>query len=395
MSQNNKGFILTAANILALLGWISANIYLPSIPALEQYFHASPKDLRFSISLFLLGFAVSQIFWGAFSERLGRKKPILYGLFLASFGTLLLLFAPNIFVFNLARFIEGAGIGAAAVLSRTLFTDSFDKLELAKAFSIMSTLANIMPALAPIVGGYLLLLAGWRAIFIFLLLYTLLLLGLIFSKMHETNQNIKPNFNAKQALSDYVTVLKSREFLGYLFPYALLSGGMIGFYAATPFIFIYGLHLAAHHYAFLIIFTVASYVLGANLARPLAQRIGFEKAIFTGICCALISGIALFCLWVNFPLSIPTVIVPMMLYTFAAGIVSPNANASSLSAMSNMAGPAAAVIGCFIYVASSVLSAIITSMNLGSLSSLAAYVMGIVILAIITFGKMILLKKPS
>lgn len=214
MSQNNKRIIFVATNCLALLGWISMNIYLPSIPALEQHFHATSQDLKFSISIFLMGFALSQFFWGSVSERLGRIKPILYGLFLADCGTLLVLFAPNITVFNTGRFIEGVGIGAAALLTREVVADSYSKIELSRAFSFISTSANIMPALAPIVGGYLLLMGGWRTIFVFLILYTTFLFVLFSKGVGETHPAIKHNFRVSHALKQYFEAFTHRTFLG-------------------------------------------------------------------------------------------------------------------------------------------------------------------------------------
>jgi DHA1 family bicyclomycin/chloramphenicol resistance-like MFS transporter len=385
MPQKNKNLIFWAANFLALLGWISVNIYLPSIPALTHYFSTSSDNLKLSISLFLLGFSLSQFFWGSYSERVGRKKSILWGLLVAECGTLIALCAPDVSVFNIGRLIEGIGIGAASVLTRALLTDAFDKVELTRAFSYISTTANIMPALAPILGGYLLIWFDWHAIFVFLLIYTSGLICLFFTSINETHPAIQPDFSLTAALKQYMLVFTHREFLGYLLPYALLSGGMIGYYAATPFIFIDHLHVPAEHYAFLSLATVFSYIIGANLARRLASRWGFNRALMLGIAMALLAGLILLVCWVFSTLSINTVVLPIMLYTFAAGIVSPNANASALMALKHMAGASSAVIGVGVYAASAILAAIITQLNLASLAALAGYISSIAIIALAGF----------
>lgn len=383
--NNSKRLIFIATNCLGLLGWISMNIYLPSIPALEQYFHARPDDLRFSISIFLLGFSLSQFFWGSISERLGRIKPILCGLCLAECGTLLALFSQNILMFDTARFIEGAGIGAAAVLTRAVLADSFSKIELSRAFSFISTTANIMPALAPIVGGYLLLVGGWRTIFAFLALYTTFLIYLFSKYVGETHPAIKSNFRVSHALKQYFEAFTHLSFLGYLLPYAIVSGGLIGFYAATPFIFIAVLHMAPQHYGFLAIFTVLTYILGANFSSKLAKRIGFDRAILLGICMTLLSGIILFGCWLLLSLNGLTVMIPMMTYAFGGGLIAPNANASAMGKLSHMSGPAGAVMGSVVYGCSAVLSAILTSLNLASLISIAGYVTVIALIALVSF----------
>lgn len=389
-SQEKEIIVLT--NLLGVLGLLSINIYLPGLPFLIQFFHSTPQNLKLSISLFLLGYAFSQFIWGSLSERFGRKKPLLLGLSLACLGTTITMLAPNVLLFNSGRLIEGAGIGCATVLTRALLTDSFDKQKLSTALSFLTTAANIMPAIAPIIGGYLLQWLGWRFIFLFLLVYTSILIIGFHKKLAETHKTIRADLSFKEAIQDYWIIIKHREFIGYLFPYILLSGGMFGYYAAAPFIFISILHVSAQHYGFMQIGTVISYIVSTQLSLYLTRHFGSTQTIFYGTCVAIFAALLFVIFWQFFSLSIFTVMFPMIIFCFAAGLVASNANANALYALSHKAGSTGAMIGALIYAASAVFTAIITNQNLNTLEPLAIYISVIAVISCVGF-KILIIKK--
>jgi Bcr/CflA subfamily drug resistance transporter len=390
MNRHEETKIVILANVLAVLGWLSINIYLPSLPLLEKTFAQHPGEVKLSITLFLAGFALSQFFWGSISERFGRKNPILFGLLVAAIGSVLAMCAPNVIVFDAGRLIEGTGIGAASVLARALLTDSFNRTKISYAMSYITTSANIMPALAPIVGGFILLWFGWRFIFLFLIFYTMALFVLLARKLPETHKRIKKDFTLLKAIEEYFQLFKHREFLGYLLPYVMLSGGMLGFYTATPFIFINVLGMSAHLYAFFCIATVASYIVGVQVGQRLIIHKSFKDVIFIGVILSLIAACGLILCSVFGSLNVYTILLPMMIYTFAAGMVAPNANAGAMAIVSHIAGASGAVIGASLYAASAILSYMITSANLHKLGSLAFYISGITLIVLFGFYFLIL-----
>lgn len=373
------------STLLALLGFVSLNIYLPSLPSLSKVFGASPNDLKLSISLFLLGFSVSQFFWGSLSTRYGRKKILLIGLAITSIGTLIVMLSSSILVFNSARLIEGIGVGAASVLCRSMLTDALDKTALIKALSHISSLGNLMPALAPILGAYIILFFSWRVIFLVLLIFTLIIFFLAAYLVPETNNHIKQNFTVHDALKEYANIFKHRIFLSYLTPYLLLSGGMIAYYSVMPFIFISGLHISAQDYSFFSIATVLSYIAGANAAGLLYKKLGSRKTILLGIFLALATAVTFLFLAIFSTLSAWTVTLPMVFYTLAAGIVAPTAAAGALNELRHMAGASAAVIGAAIYGSSALCAVFISSLNLAQLSTLFWYVALISLLSLAGF----------
>lgn len=378
-------FIAWIVNLLFIYAWSSINIYLPALPSLSKVFSTSDQSIKLSITLFLIGFGLSQLFWGSLSERYGRKIPLLIGVALCCFGVLLSLTATHVFVFNLGRFIESFGIGCASSLGRAILTDSFDKIKLTRMMSYVATSTNLTPFFAPLVGGYIFKWLGWRWIFGFLLIFGLTIFLFFWRYISETHTKINRNLSLKDALTQYKNVIKKSQFWGYLLPYAFLAGGTLGYYAVAPFIFVQQLHISANVYSYLLATTVIGYCLGSALTRTLAPRLGIDKVFFIGLLFSLSSALLATILAFTASLNIVTVLVPAIVFMFSTGIVSPNANTGAMLSVSHIAGAGGAIMAASLYAASALLSGIITAVNINSLTPLALYTSSIALIALISF----------
>lgn len=385
MLIKNENTIIILSLLLFIAGALSINIYLPSLLHLSQVFHTDLSNLKLSIFLFLVSYAISQFFWGSLSEKFGRKKSLLIGLVMACIGTLITFLSPNVLLFNIGRLIEGFGIGSASVLARTILADSLDKTKITFAMSYVATAMNIMPALAPIIGGYLQYWFGWRSIFLFLFIYTIFLLITLIKKLPETHTAIQQNINLKEIVMQYVEVLTHRGFLGYMLPFIALTGGLLGYYAATPFIFISVLHYSAQHYGYLSIVIAVAYISGTTVSRYAATQLGLDKTILLGIVIALCAALISIMSWLFFSMNTISILFPMTVYALAAGLVSPCSNAGAMAVTRHIAGPSGAVLSASYYVAWAIFSIIITHLALNSLGTLAGYIGVIAVFALVGF----------
>lgn len=388
--MHTKSPILILGVFLGVLGMFSVNVFLPALPTMIRYFHSDPHTIKLSITVFLIGFSVSQFFWGSLSERIGRKKPILWGLFISCIGSFLSMSATTVSTFIIGRLIEGAGIGCASGLCRTVLTDAFEGVALTRAISYLTTFVNASPAIAPIIGGYLLLWFGWRSIFLFLLFTGAAAFYLFFRALPETHKNIHSNITIKESVEDYFAVLTHRKFIGYISPYIFMSGGMIGYYAAGPFIFVSALHMSPHHYGFIQLITVASFIVGANTCRPITRKLGIDKGLILGVSIGLLSAVCSVLFSIFSTLTFVSALLPMTIFCFAAGLISPNGNAGAMSALTGKSGASGAVIGAMLYAFSALFSGILTTQNLNHLLPLTVYMCVISVLAAGVFAKLVL-----
>ena len=393
--KNHHKHISIIAILLFIFGWVSVNIYLPALPFLSHDLHTSTQNLKFSITLFLLGFSISQLFWGPLSEKYGRKSPIVFGLILTNIGIVMAMLATNVTIFNSGRFIEALGLGVAPTLGRAMLIDTHDAVTFAATMAYGTISSNMMPAIAPIIGAHIMIWFGWRYIFAALLLYGLLILLRIIWKIKETHTHRQPTLNILHTFKHYLETIKNREFIGYLLPYTLVTGAMIGYYTLTPFLFVTKLHISIKNYGFLSLITVITYILGAMYSRLFAQKIGIRRMVLHGTLLMLVAAISMLIADITAGLTVASVLIPMSIYTFAAGIICPNSNAGAMHSMRHKAGAAAAMIGFSVYLASAILSTIIGLLPIQSLLPLTIYIFSIALLAFLGFYLLTTLAKTK
>ncbi|HJO96106.1 MAG TPA: MFS transporter [Victivallales bacterium] len=209
--------------LLFTIAWASMKISLPALPTLIKIFNTSSNEIMLSVSMFFAAFALSQLFWGAFSDKYGRKPTLVTGIFIALIGTAVVIFSREINIYILGRCIEGIGMGVCSPSARAIITDIYDKKKIAAFLTVSSSIVGLMPAAAPITGGFLLKYFGWRSIFIFMFLVILIFLVITYKKLPETHKNIRKDIPLMSRFYAIGKIFKSRFFWGYVIPYALVQ----------------------------------------------------------------------------------------------------------------------------------------------------------------------------
>lgn len=175
MQQPGKGFLVWLAG-LSVLGFLATDMYLPAFAAMQQDLNTSAASVSASLSLFLAGFALGQLFWGPISDRYGRKPVLLSGLAIFAVGCLGMLWVRDAGLMLALRFIQALGVCAAAVTWQAMVTDYYPAQRTNRIFAAIMPLVGLSPALAPLLGSWLLVHFEWQAIFAVLFAITLLLM---------------------------------------------------------------------------------------------------------------------------------------------------------------------------------------------------------------------------
>lgn len=372
--QESPRFFYGLAIALFVYGWLSVNIYLPILPGLEDIFHTTTEMARLTVTAYLLGFSFAQLVWGPLSDRYGRRPIIIVGLALATIGAVLTGLTSNIYSFTAARFLESVGLGVAPVLARAILTDSLDRPHIAIAISYAVMASALTPALAPIVGGYIYLFLSWRVIFFFLALYGCTLTAWIVLRFPETNKDKTPELKAFQVLSEYVTMLRTRRYSGYLIAYGIAFGGLLGYYAAAPYLFIKVLGYRPHEYGYLLLVNVASYILGVWTGKTTVVRWGSNRTIAFAILAYLITSLVFVAVDAFTEMSAVSILFPMCIFIFGSGLVSPAANSGAMSIFKNKAGASTAIIGFSIVIGGAFFNTGLSTVHISRLGELGMYV---------------------
>lgn len=356
---------------LFALSWCSMKLSLPVLPVLVNALHTRDSLIKLSVSVYFTCYAASQIAWGALSEKYGRRSITLIALMIAGAGALTSTFCSTLHGYLIGRALEGMGIGAISSIGRAILADVFERKVMAKIMTIVSLFTGLMPALAPIAGGFILAGLGWRAVFAAFFILLLPSLIVTYFTLPETFKNNHRNSSLLHVFFNYKSLIMNRHFWAIASSYALAQGFLLGYYAAMPFWYVAQFHINEQHYAFLALVSVGVYVTTLMVIRRLIDSISLEKLIRIALAIG-VAAAGLLCIFavVGIHGVLPIVIV-MGLFAIVPGITSPCVSAVLMKRFSSEAAMVSALTATFMFFMAAVFSYLESRLNVTHLGELA------------------------
>ena len=330
--------------MLAMVAPFCIDTYLPSFPSIAAELDASPVELQQSLSLYLIGFAVMTLFYGAISDSLGRKIVILFALTGFTITSIGLSLVKDIELFLLLRLVQGGFASAGIVVGRAVVRDLFHGYQAQRVMSIIMVLFGVAPAIAPIIGGWLEIAFGWRSIFVFLTLFGVSLLVLVISGVRETLPKEKrQSMHPIQLMKNYCHALSRFHFLELCLITALNFGGLFLYITASPRIMYQHLGLTAADFHIMFVPMVGGMMLGAYLAGKVAGRLQVKRALQAGYAVMLLGAVwnIVNAMWL--PVSAFSVIAPLVLYGMGMSFCMPMLSILGLDELPNHRGLASSL----------------------------------------------------
>ncbi|MEL4013441.1 purine nucleoside transporter PunC [Dryocola clanedunensis] len=229
--QPSKGFLIWLAG-LSVLGFLATDMYLPAFAAIQQDLNTEASAVSASLSLFLAGFAFAQLMWGPMSDRFGRKPVLLAGLSIFAVSCLGMLWVESATALLVLRFIQAVGVCSAAVSWQALVTDYYPASRANRIFATIMPLVGLSPALAPLLGSWILNHFEWQAIFATLFAITLLLMIPTLRLKPRTQHHPQTEENKVS----FMSLLRSRVYSGNVLIYAACSASFFAWLTGSPFI---------------------------------------------------------------------------------------------------------------------------------------------------------------
>ncbi|KOO15364.1 MFS transporter [Vibrio xuii] len=333
--------ILLAMMIIAT-GQVGVSIYLPSLPMISESLQANQADIQLLVTLFLVGFGASQLFYGPLSDAIGRRPVFIIGQGIYLIGTVMCITnTDSLSILTVGRLLQGMGAGSASVLGRSVLRDSYEGVQLTKALSYISVTASVMPIVAPVLGGWISFYLGWEAVFSFVLLYLVAIFTLGYFILPETMSYGKSRFDVGNVIKNYGRLITNQQvissasynWISYLASLVSLS--------VMPFILQHNLGLTAAEYGSVMIIPSAGLMAGSLALNVLNRYLSTRQLMTLAIAIMTFAGIWL----VVMPVSLFNLVWAFTWLTVAQGISFPLSISMLLEPHKRQAGSVSALSG--------------------------------------------------
>ncbi len=381
---------------MVLLSWISIKIVLPILPNLDDILKTTSNNIQLSVTIFLLFFSLSRLIWGPIAHVIGNTRTLRIAIIISIAGSVLAMLAYNFPMYLIGRSLEGLGMGAIPIISMAVLPNLYDKKGLSKKMAYVTGISSTMPAISPIIGGYLMNFFDWRATFVFLLLLTLFLLFLSFRYLGKVNRfKDSREHNVRGIFKAYVEIIGERKFWGYVLPAALTSGALIGYYSASPFWFVKQMGFDTHVFSYFLLPTVGLLVSGSFIISAFVGKFKYQNLFLFGILLSIVVSVLfyVFSLW-GFSNSI-LIIIFMSLFGLTCGIIVLLTTAAVLAHFKEISGIASAAMTCFMFFMSSILSTISMKLVATNINSIIFYMGWVSVLSLVMYFVFLARKEKS
>jgi DHA1 family bicyclomycin/chloramphenicol resistance-like MFS transporter len=330
---------------LSSFGPLTMSIYTPVMPLIGGTLNAGADEVKITLTTYMLGFAVGQLFYGPLSDRFGRRPVLLGGLLFFTATTIGCVFAGSIGSLIAQRFFQGVGACAGVVIGRALARDVYDFREMPRVMGWISLALNISPAIAPSVGGYLGEKFGWSAPFWVLAVFSTILFLVTVLALPETNRHRSTAMNLGALLRGSGEMLRDRVFRGYVLTMGFSFAINFGMIAGTPFILQDHLGFAPREFGMLVLLSVGGFTAGGICNQLFIGRVAPPRILRLATCCHIAAlGAMAVPAYFNV-LAWWSIIGPHMLLSFGSGMVVPTASAGAIGLHPRLAGTASSLFG--------------------------------------------------
>ncbi len=392
---NRTGIILILASLIAM-GPLTIDMYLPAFPDIEHDLGTTNSKVVLTMTSYFFGIALGQLFYGPLMDRFGRKGPLMVGLSLYLVASIVSCLSPDINSLIGARLLQALGGCAGMVASRAMVRDLFPVKETAKVFSTLILIMGIAPMVAPTLGGVVVEALGWRAVFVILGGFSLLILLIIFfltpeSKGPDKEFSLMPG----SVLKKYLEVGRNPIFLVYGLAGAFGMAAMFAYISGSPYVIMEYLGFSETEFGWIFGANAMSFILGSQVNRIVLRNVSTERV-------TLFSGVSSFLAGLMLVIGLASGLMPrigilflLSFLLFGLGFFAPNTMALALAPFKRLAGSAAALVGTIRMLTGAIATALVSELHNDSPLPMAIVIGGFSTLSLICLLYVFWRKQPS
>lgn len=383
--------------LMISVGPFGDTLYTPSLPDIAKDLAAAYSDVQLTMTSYLFGYAVSQLIYGPLSDRYGRRPIMLVGAFAFVIGSLICMLSINVDMLIFGRLVQGLGACAGAVISSAAVRDAFPASEQGKVFAKMNIAFAIAPGIGPVVGTFIAHYSNWHMNFLVLLVLSIIVLLSVYWLFPETIKiKNRHAIHPIKLVITYFSLFKCSGYLVYLLLLGISVGMVYGSLVEAPGLLINVMKLDEKWFLVIAVGIVFAFMLGSLFCTMLCSVVNENWILVFGMLIILAGSILLWVLMALDYVNIWALLIPMVIIFIGIAFEIPIATAKALASFDKNAGSAAAMMGFFQMGMASLVTAIVTFIDLGRVFTMPVCfaILSVIGLTII-LGYVFYLKKTA
>ncbi|WP_419421376.1 multidrug effflux MFS transporter (plasmid) [Legionella sp. D16C41] len=346
MKNDQSISIVVIILLVATLGQVASDLYLPSLPSIAIKLNINTSWIQMTLAIYMAGYSLSQLIYGPLSDAIGRRIPLIIGLSIAFIGGMVCYLSLEIHYLLIGRFLQGLGAGAGTSLARPILRDLFEKEKLAVYNSYLAISSVFILSAAPVLGGYIEQFLGWRYNFLFLSLYSFITLCFFYAKVSETNQHhCRDNLKLSKIINNIGCLFKSPVFLKFSLCLVLTYAGILAWLTAAPIVLQEKVGLTPVQFGWIYIFSGLGFALGGIINANYVTKFGINTMINFGFLCQFSAGLLMLLFYLLGYMNVYVIVTPIAIFMCGSSLVYPNSSAGALTPFPKIAETAGAIFG--------------------------------------------------
>ena len=344
LSRRQKLIYILVLGLLTALGPFTIDLYLPAFPIIGKELGVSATAVQLTLTATTIGFAAGQLIVGPFSDKFGRRMPLILATALHVLASIGAAMSTDITMLGIFRVLQGIGAAGGGVVAMAMIRDLFGGYQLVRMLSRMSLVNGMAPILAPVIGSQLLGVMDWPGIFWFLAGYGALVVIAAFVFIIETLPPEKRKSDGVSVADRYKAVFSDRIFVGTLFVGGLNFAALFTYLSASTFLFQDTYGFTPQQYGFLFAVNSLGVVTGVQIAARIMRHTGPQWVIAWATVAQVGAAICMV-VFDQLGLGLWGVMVPLWFFICATGFMFPSVQVMGLARNGKQAGTAASLLG--------------------------------------------------
>ncbi len=373
--------ILSALTAFAPL---STDMYLASFSSLAETFATDEGRVQLSLSLFFFGLSVGQLIYGPLVDRFGRKPPLIAGLMIFTLASAAIIVVPTVEGFIALRLCQALGGCAGMVVSRAIVSDLFDERGSARFLSQMMLVQGLAPIVAPLLGGYILAVAPWEAIFAVLTLFGV---GCLVATLRGLPETLPPErrqaIGVRSVARTFGAVLVNRAFMAPALSGAFAAACIFAFITGSPFVYMHLHGVSQQHYGWLFGLNACGMIVASQINRLLLRRFSTRRVMAGALAFNVAMGVLLVVVADKAPL--PLFVGLLMLCLSTGPLIGANSTAIAMGHVVANRGTASSVLGVMQFAVASLASAAVGLLRNGTVYPMVGIILAGGVFALLAY----------